>query len=132
MWTLAERYYRHWQSKPSADALEQFLIHHPGMSVDQLVQVLLVDQTLQWQNAAGTLVEQYLQRFPAVTDRQSFVLELLYGELRAAQRLSLAVDFNTYVARFPNLAESLRRQIEVSEWLRVSAEDFESENHPPD
>lgn len=114
---LTERYYQHWHTERLADALERFLAGHPHLTVVQLVEVLLVDQALEWHDAAGPSVEQYLQRFPAVMDQQSLVLELVYGELRAARGLGLTVDADPYVARFPDLAEPLRRQMEVSTWL---------------
>ncbi len=56
--------------------------------------------------------------------------KLLYGELRAARRLGLADEADIYEACFPDLAESLRRQFEVLEWLRVIADEIESESDP--
>ncbi|MBW3598964.1 MAG: hypothetical protein KY475_17040 [Planctomycetes bacterium] len=97
----------------------------------QLVEVLLVDQALEWQDAAGPSVEQYLQRFPAVTDHQPLVLELVYGELRAARALCLTVDAEAYVARFPDLAEPLRRQMEVSTWLENEGTGTKPGGRPP-
>ena len=48
---LTERYYQHWHTERLADALERFLAAHPDLTVVQLVEVLLVDQALQWQDA---------------------------------------------------------------------------------
>lgn len=127
MSSLTELYYQHWHTERLADALERFLAAHPDLSVGQLAEVLLVDQALQWQYAAGPSVEHYLQRFPAIMDQQSLVLELVCGELRAAHRLGLTVDANVFVARFPNLAEPLRRQMEVSDWLADKGKGTEPE-----
>jgi len=117
MSTLTERYYQHWHRERLADALERFLAGHPDLKVLQVAEVLLADQALQWQDAAGPSVEQYLGRFPAVSDQPSLVLELLYGELRAARALGVTVNADAYLARFPDLAAPLRRQMEVSTWL---------------
>jgi len=114
---LAERYWRSRQTKPAADGLEQFLAQCPDLSADQLTEVLLVDQALEWRQGPGLSVEQYLGRFPAVADQRQAVLELVYGEMRAVRALGLPVDVNAYVARFPDLADPLRRQLEVSAWL---------------
>jgi hypothetical protein len=96
-----------------------------------LVDVLLVDQALEWQNGPGPRVEQCLQRFPVVSDQVQAVLELVYGEMRAARALGLTVDVDAYVARFPDLAEPLRLQLEVSEWLEGDGNDTKIEDRPP-
>jgi len=114
---LTERYYQHWPTERLPDAPERFLAAHSDLTVVQLFEVLLVDQALRWQDAAGPSVEQYLGRFPAVSDQPSLVLELLYGELRAARALGVTVNADAYLARFPDLAAPLRRQMEVSTWL---------------
>lgn len=129
--TLTEQYYQHWHTERLADALERFLAAHPDLTVGQLFEVLLVDQALQWQDAAGPSVEQYLGRFPAVTDQPSLVLELVCGELRAARGLGLTVDTAAYEARFPDLAEPLRRQMDVSTWLVDEGTGAKPEGRPP-
>ena len=115
--SLAKRYYRQRQAERSPGGLERFLAQWPGLNVGQLVDVLLVDQALGWQDAPGPGVEQYLQRFPALLGQREAILELVYGEMRALRALGLPVDVDAYTARFPDLAEPLRRQIEVSAWL---------------
>lgn len=120
---LTERYYQFWYEEQLVNALDRFLAAHSDLTVVQLGEVLLVDQALHWQDAAGPSVEQYLQRFPAVTDQRSLVLELVYGELRAARGLGLRVDTAALENRFPDLAEPLRRQLQVSEWLAEEGKD---------
>ena len=44
-------------------------------------------------------------------------MELVYGEMRAVRALGLPIEGDAYVARFPELADPLRRQLEVSAWL---------------
>lgn len=114
---FAECYYRSWRTVQSADELDRFLKQHTGLNAMQLLEVLLVDQAIQWQAAPGPSVEQYLQRFPIVSDQRQAVLELVYGEMRAVCTLGQQVDVDAYIARFPDLAEPLRRQMEVSKWL---------------
>lgn len=114
---LAERYWRSRQARPAADCLERFLAQRPDWNVAQLTELLLVDQSLAWRQRPGPSVEEYLRRFAAVADQRQAVLELVYGEMRAARALGLPVEVNAYVARFPDLAEPLRRQLEVSAWL---------------
>lgn len=124
---LAERYYQSWQAGRSADSLEQFLAQCPEIGTAELVELLLVDQALRWEGGCGPSVEAYLQRFPAVLQRQS-VLELVYGEMRAAQALGLALDPDAYAVRFPDLAEPVRRQMEVAAWLADEGEDAKPED----
>lgn len=127
---LAERYYRSWQGSQSVDGLERFLAGYTGLKVVQLVEVLLVDQVLEWQGGPGPSVEQYLQRFSVVSEQRQAVLELVYGEMRAARALGSTVDVDVYLARFPDLAEPLRRQMEVSAWLVDEGEGTKPENRP--
>jgi hypothetical protein len=114
---LAACYHRGWQTERAADGLERFLAQCPDLNVGQVVEILLVDQALEWEDAPGPLVEQYLQRFPAVAGQREAVLELVYGEMRAVRALGLPIHVDLYVARFPELADPLRRQLEVSAWL---------------
>jgi len=114
--TTAERYLR-FRSEDSSSALERFLERFPIVEHTQLVEVLLVDQALEWREEPGLSVEEYLHRFPAVAMQGPVVLELVYGEIRARRALGLPVDVNAYAVRFPDLAEPLRRQLEVSAWL---------------
>ena len=114
---LAERYYRSCQVEASETRLESFLSQHHGLNAIELAEVLLVDQALGWQRGAGHCVEEYLQRFPMLSIQRHVVLELVCGEMRAGRELGLPVEVDAYVARFPDLAEPLRRQFEVSAWL---------------
>lgn len=125
---FAECYYRSWRTETLTDGLERFLAQHTGLNATQLVEVLLVDQALEWQAAPGPTVEQYLQRFPIVADQRQSVLELVYGEMRAVCALGQQVDADAYVVRFPDLAEPLRRQLEVSAWLAEAEEGTKTED----
>jgi hypothetical protein len=125
MSTLAEQYHASWQMNRSPTGLEQFLARFPGSNMVEVIEVLLVDQALEWQRGSGSSVEQYLQRLPTVLDRQA-VLDLVYGEMRAVSaRGGPPADFEAYVARFPDLADPLRRQMEVSDWLLDQGEGME-------
>jgi hypothetical protein len=115
---LAEHYHRSVKMDPMADGLEWFVAQCPDLSRAQLVELLLVDQALEWQQGPGTVVEDYLRRFPALADQRQAVLELVYGEIRAVHALGLPIDAEAYGMRFPDLAEPLRRQLELSAWLR--------------
>lgn len=119
---LAERYYRSCQFEASETRLESFLSQHHELNAFQLAEVLLVDQILEWQHGAGPCVEQYLQRFPMLSIQRHVVLELVCGEMRAGRALGLPVEVDAYVARFPDLAEPLRRQGEVAAWLAKEPE----------
>ena len=128
---LAERYYRSCQVEASETRLERFLSQHHGLNAFQLAEVLLVDQVLEWQRGAGPCVEQYLQRFPMLSIERHVVLDLVCGEMRAGRALGLPVEVDAYVARFPDLAEPLRRQFEVSVWLAEEPEATKPKDRPP-
>jgi hypothetical protein len=129
---LAEHYYRNWQTEQLADGLEQFLARHHDLNTVQLVEVLLVDQALEWQSEPGPSVEQYLRRFPIVAEQHQAVLDLVYGEIRAVRALGLPADVDAYGVRFPNLTAPLRRQVEVSAWLTDEGQDTQpGDRRPP-
>jgi hypothetical protein len=114
---LGEQYHRSWQAERDEDGLERFLARRGKLSVAELVEVLLVDQRLQWESGYRPSVEQYLQRFPAVAGQREAVLELVYGEIRAARELGLPIKADAYAERFPDLTGLLRRQLEVAAWF---------------
>jgi hypothetical protein len=123
---LGEQYHRSWQAERSVDGLERFLARRGQWSVAELVEVLLVDQRLQWQSGCRPSVEEYLERCPAVADQREAVLELVYGEIRAARELGLPIEADAYADRFPDLTGLLRRQLEVAAWF-ARTEDGEAD-----
>ena len=124
---LGEQYHRSWQAERDEDGLERFLARHGALSVAELVEVLLVDQRLQWRSESRPSVEEYLERCPAVADQREAVLELVYGEIRAARELGLPIAVDAYAERFPDLTGLLRRQLEVAAWF-ARAEDGEADS----
>ena len=82
-----------------------------------------MDQDLEWQRGENPSVEQYLQRFPVLSNQRDVILDLVCGEMRVVRACGQPIEVGEYVARFPDLAEPLLRQNEVSVWLAKEAED---------
>ena len=87
-------------------------------AVAACAEVLLLDQSLRWAEGSGPPAEEYFRRFPALTADRPTRLDLVYGEIRAVGALGRPLDFPAYAARFPELHDDLRRQLEVADWLR--------------
>jgi hypothetical protein len=120
---LAEQYLQRWRGAGGDDYLERFLAECGEVGLADLVELLSYDQRLLWLHRPGPTVEQYLERFPALADQADAVFELLYGEIRAARALGLPIVVDQYAARFPHLADCLRRQMVVAAWLDGAEED---------
>jgi len=120
---LTERYLQRWREEADADCLERFLAECGEVGLADLVGLLAFDQRLRWRHRPGPTVEQYLERFPALADEPDAVFELLYGEIRAVRALGLPIVVDEYAARFPHLADRLRRQMIVAAWFDDAEED---------
>lgn len=113
--SLSEQWYDLLVADPARD-VALFLSAHPEASSRDRMDVLLVDQQLRWQTEPGPRVEEYLARFPQVGEDQEGLVDLVYGEARVKRRLGFEVDLEQLVARFPTVADPLRKQIEVAGW----------------
>jgi hypothetical protein len=115
---LAETYRQRWQDARAPRDVEAFLAEFPNPPPAELTELLLLDQSLRWERSAGPPVEDYLRRFPALVNDRQARLDLVYGEMRAARELGIPIHIASYVARFPDLRDDLRRQWEVSGWVQ--------------
>jgi len=114
--SLAEQWQRRLSQEPRAD-VDVFLKEHPDASTRDITDVLLVDQHAQWEAEPGPRIEEYLKRFPSLTEHPDCVLDLVYGEVRARRRLGFPASLEETVSRFPELEQPLSKQFELFEWV---------------
>lgn len=88
-----------------------------GLSAAQLAELCLTDQAFRWRTAEPLRVEDYLALCPGIAQDEDSLLDLAYGEIRTRQQLGDPQAAEEIEARFPALARSLRRQLEVSFWM---------------
>jgi len=106
-----------WSAEGHPPSLEGFVGTHPGLSTRELLDIVLVDQQMRWQDRCGPEVEDYLKRFPDIAANASMTLDMIFGEFRAAERLGIPVDVDTMVLRFPAFGDEIAKQAEFSSWI---------------
>ena len=118
----ADRLGELWETPPGPPGdLRAFLAGWSESSTRDLTDALLVDQRYRWQAGRGIPAEDYLRDWPEIAAEPDLRSDLVYGELRARALGSSGTDWESLVARFPDLRETLTRQAEVSRWLRDEA-----------
>lgn len=115
--SIPARYHRLWLQADEPPNFAEFLARHHDLSPRELTDLLLIDQRLRWQRKKPTLAEDYLRAFPAVQADCQLRLDVVYGEYRARQLCGAPQPLEAFLARFPDLATELRKQLEFGDWL---------------
>src|SRR4051812_23563736 len=110
--TLADRFAALWDSAPVPPDLAGFLAAHPAATSLDRLDVLLLDQRRRADAGRPRPVEEYFGACPDVAADPALKFELVYHEHRLAER-SEAADPDPCATRFPELRESLGRQLRV-------------------
>jgi serine/threonine protein kinase len=100
-----------------------FLLRYPGASHRERLDVLLLDQTRTIRAGHLKRAEIYLNEYPELFADRDSKLDLVYNEFRVLCETGAAPDPGQYAIRFPELEESLSRQIEVGRWLATTIQD---------
>ena len=116
--SLGERYSLCW-TDPAADDVDSaaFLASHAASRPAEQLEVLLLDQFYRWRDGRPWQVEDYLAAHPALTGDPEVRLKLIQGEFLARLERTGEPDPASFIARFPELAEEIRTQCEVDQWL---------------
>ncbi len=115
--TLSESWHQRFHRDHSIPHVADFLADFPEATLDEICSVLLTDQQLRWSAEPGPRVEEYLQYFPVLAQHEELLIDLVYGEARARAKLGFRIDEDQYQRRFPSVAESLLKQLQVADWL---------------
>jgi serine/threonine protein kinase len=107
---------RLWQ-QGQRPGLRDFLATAGELSLPQLAAVLAVDQWQRWQHGERIAAEAYLRDYPALLGDVERALELVYGEFLLRQKLGEAPQPEEYLQRFPQYADRLRLQFQMSRIL---------------
>jgi tetratricopeptide (TPR) repeat protein len=78
-----------------------------------LLSLIPTDQRRRWLRGERVTIEDYLDRFPHLRESPDILLDLIYSEACLREEMGAAADWNDYYARFPGLADALKRQHEV-------------------
>jgi predicted Ser/Thr protein kinase len=92
-----------------------------------LVADILAEQRREWESGRHLLVEHFLEQHPELRQDEESSLDLIYGERLLRQEFGPRVPDESYVERFPHLAEKLRRQFAVDDLIDEAAASEELE-----
>jgi serine/threonine-protein kinase len=84
---------------------------------------LLSDQASRWQRGDRVRVEDYLRRYPRLSENEEALLDLVYAEAVLAQKNGETIRIEKYESRFPTLKDRLRRQFAVHQAVGFSYRD---------
>jgi serine/threonine protein kinase len=87
----------------------------------ELVADILAEQRREWEGGRHVLVEHFLERHPELRQDEESALDLIYGERLLREEFGPRVPDDSYLERFPSLAEKLRRQFAVDGWMDAAA-----------
>ncbi len=79
----------------------------------QIVDDILDEQRRRWSQNERVLVEDFIQRIPALATDSGIVLDLIYNEIVLREKAGEAPTQQEYLQRFPDLAADLALQFEV-------------------
>src|SRR5438105_3850911 len=93
--------------------IQAFLSEVGPLGAWQVLTLLRIDQRERWLTGERIPLEHYRQLHPPLRDGTEHFLDLVYGEFLLREQLGEAPNLTEYEARYPELAEELRLQIEV-------------------
>jgi len=115
--TPCDRFAAIWEQAQEPPDVATFLRDYENLSLRELTDVLLIDQSCRWRSGSGLAVEEYLAAWPQVAANEELKLDLAYGEWRARINRGEAPSVDEYIRRFPQVREALICQVEVGRWL---------------
>ncbi len=125
--SLINKFHEQWESDPNPD-VEEFVERNSPLTVSQLTQLLLIDQSYRWSRRETITAAQYMRRFPEVRANREATLDLLFAEylLRDAEDEPLSVD--EFIADYPHVSDEFRRQLDFHRGLGKELEVQPSSN----
>jgi serine/threonine protein kinase len=112
----ARRLQRLWQAGRRPD-LAAFLAGAGGLTPDQLLAVVRIDQQQRWLGGDRASAEDYLRSYPALQADAEGAVVLVLGEFLLRERLGDRPAAEEYLRRFPQYADALRMQFELHDGL---------------
>jgi serine/threonine protein kinase len=117
--TLDERYAAAWLHHGPTVSTADFLASYPNVSPPERLDVLLTDQLLRWRHGCPKPLGDYLAEHPSLAGDPESILKLVQGDFLARLECAESADPASYLRMFPELAEAIRCQCEVDQWLTI-------------
>lgn len=91
--------------------LAAFLSSSPEIDAPLLSRLVRIDQLERWQVGERPTAEDYFKDFPSLTVDQEIAVDIAYQEFLLREQWDEPPDAAVFAARFPDLAETLQRQV---------------------
>ncbi len=104
--------------RASAADLREHLTRMPGLTSDEVVELLCADQAERWRRGERVPAEAYLALHPNLPD-DADTFELVYSEFALREDLGEAPALAEFEWRFPGFAARLRRQLELRRAIQL-------------
>jgi serine/threonine protein kinase len=110
--TAAAKLWQLWRQGHQPN-LDSFLATAGALDPSETAAVLRVDQRARWQLGECVPAEEYLRRWPAVSESIEDAVDLVFNEFLLREQRGDSVAITEYPDRFPQYADTLRAQIEL-------------------
>src|SRR5262245_38121413 len=114
-----QRFEQVWRQGPRP-SIEDFLPAGDPLRARVLVELVHIDLELRLKAGEAARVEEYLARYPKLTDDRAVAIELIVAEYELRRRCELRLALDEYLRRFPQYRSELAEQIT---WPTVAAGD---------
>ena len=114
-----------WQSAGARPDVFAFLTARKLSGTDEMLAVLLLDQRYRWQTEMPLKVEDYLARLPDVGLCTEAKLQLVLSEYLLRQSHAQAPSVDEFVARFSDLADTLRSRLPTEATVASGNDEFD-------
>jgi predicted ATPase len=105
-----KRFEQAWRQGPRP-AIDDFLPANDRLRVRVLIELVHIDLELRLKAGEAVCVEEYLARYPNLTDDRDATLELIVAERELRRRREPATSLDEYVQRFPQYRAELAAPI---------------------
>ena len=116
--SLAELYSDLWENDSSIPNVFSFLGDHQQATPEERSGVLLVDQARRARLKIALPCERYLARFPEIASDRELELKLIEHEFKLREDQSERPEIDVFVARFPELRETLLERLQDDQRTR--------------
>src|SRR5262249_21375769 len=92
--------------------LAKFLLPaNDPLHVQCLQELVRIDLKFRWERAQKPLLEEYVQRFPALGAKETLPTELIYEEYKARRLHGDGPTIDSYIGRFPRQFQAWHRRL---------------------
>ncbi len=128
--SLIDRFDRQWDLGNTPD-VEQFVAKHRPLTLSQLTQILLIDQSRRWTRGERVTAKAYFQKFPELLENAEAAIDLLFAEYVLSESAEPAISVESLIEPYPQFEKEFRRQIEfhrtvgaelVHDWVSADAQ----------